>query len=137
MKRQQLASLLLLLVLVGLLVSVRFHMEQPDRVSSGLTVRDTLGPGLMMEVGNALVARGDYLEAAVVFETLVAHYPNSVEAEDALCQAGLCWFSLDGNEQMGEIWERFLEKYPRSKYASSIRESYRMLKREWSFDSVA
>lgn len=136
MKHQQVASVLLFVVLVALLVSVRFRIEQPSRVPSGFAVRHAIGPQLMMDVGNALVAQGEYLEAVVVFETLVTSFPNSSEAEEALCQAGLCWFSLDDDDQMAETWERFLRKYPRSRYASSIRKSYRMLKRDRTIDSL-
>ena len=136
MKHQQVASVLLFVVLVALLVSVRFRMERPNHVPSGFAVRHALGPVLMMDVGNALVAKGEYLEAVVVFEMLVANYPDTSEAEDALCQTGLCWYSLDDDDQMAETWGRFLKKYPRSKYASSIRKSYRMLKRSRRIDSL-
>ncbi len=136
MKHQQVASVLLLVVLVALLVSVRFRIEQPRHVPSGFPARHAIDPGLMMDVGSALVAKREYLEAVVVFEMLVANFPDSSEAEEALCQVGLCWFSLDDDDQMAETWERFLRKYPRSRYASSIRKSYRMLKRDRRIDSL-
>jgi len=62
-KHQQVASVLLLVVLVALLVSVRFRIEQPRHVPSGFPARHAIDPGLMMDVGSALVAKREYLEA--------------------------------------------------------------------------
>ena len=78
-------------------------------------------------LGKKYVAQQDYLEAILVFETLVETYPRSRLADQALCRVGLCWLSLNETDMAIATWERFLQLYPDSKYAPRVRQSYLIL----------
>jgi len=81
-------------------------------------------------LGEQCIAEDDYLEAIVIFETLLEASPESPFADEALCKVGLCWLCLDNEDGAIEAWERFLRLYPDSEHAPKVRQSYLIMMTE-------
>jgi len=80
--------------------------------------------GDLEKLGEQCIAEEEYLEAIIVFETLLEASPGSPTADETLCRVGLCWICLENADAAIEAWERFLRLYPDSKHASRVRQSY-------------
>ena len=74
----------------------------------------------MLQKGSVLSMFLDAPEDAVrVYDTIVAKYPTSVDAEPALFQAGMVLFDTSDFKRASEYFERYLRVYPRGSSAAS------------------
>ena len=55
-----------------------------------------------------------YLEAIVEFEGLVSEFPNSELADDALYNAGLCYYQTNQFEEAIAKYQQVIDQYPDS-----------------------
>ena len=127
-RRSKLAIAMLLIFLLTL--TIFYEWKGASTVGSAVRARRETLPKSLKTLGEQYIVEEDYLEAIIVFETLVEAYPESALAEEALCRVGLCWLCLDDDDMAMEAWERFLRLYPKSKYAPKVRQGYLIIMKD-------
>jgi tetratricopeptide (TPR) repeat protein len=64
----------------------------------------------------------DYRRAIEMYGKVVADFPDSEEAEEALCRIGNIYhWNLKELRRAAQIYREFLSRYPQSKFASQVR----------------
>jgi outer membrane protein assembly factor BamD (BamD/ComL family) len=121
----KLAVAMMLILLLTLTIFSEWRGANTVRSRIG-SRREALQQSLEM-LGEQYIVEGEYLEAIIVFETLLEAYPGSAPAPDALCRVGLCWLCLDNTDMAIDAWERFLKLYPKSEHAPKVRQGYLMI----------
>jgi len=119
------------MLLVFLLTFTIFHEWRRTTVTGSATsVRREVIPQTLDALAEQCIVEGAYIEAIVVFETLLEAYPESALAEEALFRVGLCWLCLDNEAMAVEAWERFLKLYPDGRHAQKVRQGWLMIMKD-------
>jgi|GEM_PF-2886821 len=124
-------KLVFAMLLVFLLTFTIFQeWRRASITGSGITARREAILQTLDALAEQCIVEGAYVEAIVVFETLLEGYPESALAEKALVRVGLCWLCLDNELMALEAWERLLKLYPDSKYAQKVRQGWLIIMKD-------
>ena len=127
-RKGKLAIAMLLIFLLTL--TIFYEWKGARTIGSTVRARRETLPKSLKTLGEQYIVEKEYLEAIIVFETLVEAYPESALAEEALWRVGLCWLCLDDDDMAIEAWERFLKLYPKSEYAPKVRQGYLIIMKD-------